>query len=156
MNTAWVPDLGWTLIHFLWQGAAIAGIYAVARIFAAKPRALSHRLRSPRADGCGSRCNIHHTDSAAGSPPNHHIAPAVRSKWSTAPVAPSASLPETAMRWIVTLFLHGAGLLSLRLFLESIFASRLKSAPVWPVPQEWHERLHQLGLESAFPAELVF
>ena len=28
---AWVTRLGWTLVHFLWQGAAIAALYGVAR-----------------------------------------------------------------------------------------------------------------------------
>src|SRR5580700_4270154 len=28
----WVERLGWTLIHFLWQGALISAIYAAARI----------------------------------------------------------------------------------------------------------------------------
>ena len=27
----WVEQPGWTLVHFLWQGAAIAGLYAIAR-----------------------------------------------------------------------------------------------------------------------------
>ena len=27
----WVERLGWTLVHFLWQGAAIAALYAAAR-----------------------------------------------------------------------------------------------------------------------------
>src|SRR5579864_3810881 len=29
----WVDRLGWTLIHFLWQGAIIAVIFALARRF---------------------------------------------------------------------------------------------------------------------------
>ena len=30
-STAWVERLGWTLVHFLWQGLAIALLYAAAR-----------------------------------------------------------------------------------------------------------------------------
>jgi len=32
----WVDRLGSTLLHFLWQGALIAAVYAVARRFAAR------------------------------------------------------------------------------------------------------------------------
>ena len=32
-SQSWVERLGWTLIHFLWQGVAIAGLYAPARRF---------------------------------------------------------------------------------------------------------------------------
>src|SRR5690349_16756185 len=27
----WTERLGWTLVHFLWQGAAIAAVYGIAR-----------------------------------------------------------------------------------------------------------------------------
>src|SRR5579862_7724240 len=33
----WVDRLGWTLIHFLWQGAAIAAVFAIARRFTRVP-----------------------------------------------------------------------------------------------------------------------
>jgi bla regulator protein blaR1 len=33
----WVDRLGWTLLHFLWQGALIAALFAIARPFARKP-----------------------------------------------------------------------------------------------------------------------
>src|SRR5579864_2182936 len=35
----WVDRLGWTLIQFLWQGALIAALFAMARSFAHKPAA---------------------------------------------------------------------------------------------------------------------
>ena len=30
-SEAWVERLGWTLVHFLWQGLSIAVLYAAAR-----------------------------------------------------------------------------------------------------------------------------
>jgi hypothetical protein len=30
----WVERLGWTLVHFLWQGALIAALYAIVRVYA--------------------------------------------------------------------------------------------------------------------------
>ena len=31
LSQPWVVRLGWTILHFLWQGALVAGFYAVAR-----------------------------------------------------------------------------------------------------------------------------
>jgi len=33
MTPFWVNRLGWTLLHFLWQGTLIAILYAIARRF---------------------------------------------------------------------------------------------------------------------------
>src|SRR5437016_1162306 len=41
-SEAWVARLGWTLVHFLWQGLLIAILYAIAR-------RLSGDASSPRA-----------------------------------------------------------------------------------------------------------
>jgi len=38
LSQPWVERLGWVLVHFLWQGAVIAALYAAAR----------HRARSSR------------------------------------------------------------------------------------------------------------
>src|SRR5689334_17372177 len=41
-SEAWVARLGWTLVHFLWQGLSIAFLYAIARRLlgrASNPRA---------------------------------------------------------------------------------------------------------------------
>ena len=35
-SVAWVERLGWTLVHFLWQGLAIAVLYAAAHTFMAR------------------------------------------------------------------------------------------------------------------------
>jgi uncharacterized protein (TIGR03435 family) len=160
MNAVWVSDLGWTLIHFLWQGTTIAGLYSIARIFATKPRtryllacaALSLLVAAP----VGTFIN---TVKPAGLSSAHHIPPSVRSEWSTTPAAPiatSASLPVAAMPWIVIVWCTGAGLLSLRLIFESVFARRLKSAPAWPVPQEWSPRLHQLAARIGVSSHISF
>src|SRR6185312_9958852 len=149
MNAAWVSHLAWTLIHFLWQGAAIAGLYSIARIFARRPQtryllgcaALSLMMLAPVATFIRAIT----PDAAPGF---HYAAPAVHSEWSTAPavaIASPASLPVRATPWIVMLWLAGAGALSLRLLLESIFAGRLKSALAYPVSPEWHTRFYKLA-----------
>jgi hypothetical protein len=33
LNQPWAERLGWTLLHFLWQGILVAALYALARAF---------------------------------------------------------------------------------------------------------------------------
>ena len=46
LHQPWVAGLGWTLVHFLWQGTAIAAAYAIARAIGG--RFLSARGRYAR------------------------------------------------------------------------------------------------------------
>ena len=49
----WVERLGWTLVHFLWQGLAIAALYAAARrdrAFVQPERTIPSGLRGARGD----------------------------------------------------------------------------------------------------------
>src|SRR5215469_2510894 len=34
LNQPWTERLGWTLLHFLWQGTLVAALYALARALA--------------------------------------------------------------------------------------------------------------------------
>ncbi len=34
LNQPWTERLGWTLLHFLWQGILVAPLYALARALA--------------------------------------------------------------------------------------------------------------------------
>jgi len=34
LNHPWTERLGWTLLHFLWQGILVAALYALARALA--------------------------------------------------------------------------------------------------------------------------
>jgi len=160
MNAAWVSDLGWTLIHFLWQGSAIAAVYSIARIFSKNPEAryfvacaaLSLMVAAPVATFLRM---------APSTPTTavRYTAPAVHSEWSTTPAAPreaSASLPAAVMPWIVMLWIAGAGAFFLRLLLESIFASRLKSALAYPVPPERQLRFRELAARIGISRRIGF
>ena len=52
----WVERLGWTLVHFLWQGLAIAALYAAVRRAVSKPAGpIPARLRGAGShDGCST------------------------------------------------------------------------------------------------------
>ncbi|HVW11742.1 MAG TPA: M56 family metallopeptidase [Bryobacteraceae bacterium] len=159
MNAPWTSHLGWTLIQFLWQGAAIAGLYSIARVFATKPQpryviacaALLLMIAAPFA-------TFVRAAAPASAPVLTHTTRAVRSEWSTAPsapVAPNSPLPLSVMPWIVMAWLTGVAFLSLRLALECIFAARLKSSPVIPAPLEYRQSLRKLTASIGISRRIV-
>jgi uncharacterized protein (TIGR03435 family) len=160
MNAAWVSDLGWTLIHFLWQGAVIAAVYSIARTFAKSP--LARYAAACAALALMAAAPVVTFLWNKEPPPAaaiHHRAPTVRSEWSTAPAlaaTPPAALPVTAMPWIVILWFAGASALSLRLLLESVFTGRLKSAIAYPVSPERQKRFHDLAARIGIARRIAF
>ena len=76
LSEPWVPRLGWTLLHFLWQGTAIVMVYAMLRSWlAAHSRSANGRyilcVCGPRGHGDGATGDIPAASRARGS-----IAPA--------------------------------------------------------------------------------
>jgi beta-lactamase regulating signal transducer with metallopeptidase domain len=156
---AWVERLGWTLLHFLWQGVLIAKLFAAARAFGGA--SLNSRARYAMA--CASLaamalapivtfCLI-----GAGS----GLIPANPSGWSARPFAIAYSnaarvaadgwhlnLPEISRQvlpWIVTAWLCGALAFSIRLAGGWAVASRIREAgKVHPAPPEWQAKLADL------------
>lgn len=149
MSAPWISHLAWTLIQFLWQGAAIAALYSLARVFFVRPQAryliacgaLLLMIAAPLG-------TFVRTTAPESAPVLSHAAPAVRSEWSTTPSAPVASyspVPAVVMPWIVALWLTGTSFLSLRLFLEFFFAMRLKAGVTLHVPAAWQLTLRTLA-----------
>src|SRR5258708_5619947 len=118
----WVSRLGWTLIHFLWQGGLIVGIYGIARIGIGRPRvryylacaALLAMLAAPLATFL--------RDASSGSIPDtatySRTWSLARSEWSTTPIAsvPARSFwLDDVMPWFVTAWFIGAGAFWFRL-----------------------------------------
>jgi uncharacterized protein (TIGR03435 family) len=60
------------------------------------------------------------------------------------------------MPWIVMLWLTGAGALSLRLLLDSIFTAHLKSAPAYSVALDWQKRFHELAARIGISRRIGF
>ncbi|HEY7287102.1 MAG TPA: hypothetical protein VH497_16750, partial [Vicinamibacterales bacterium] len=50
LNQPWTERLGWTLLHFLWQGLLVAALYSLARALAGRRLLASGRY----ALACGS------------------------------------------------------------------------------------------------------
>ncbi len=64
LSQFWIQKLGWTLLHFLWQGTAIAMVYAAARAvrfggslhWRAGP--VCDGVRCARGDDCDADCDL--------------------------------------------------------------------------------------------------
>jgi uncharacterized protein (TIGR03435 family) len=162
-SEAWVERLGWTLVHFLWQGLAIALLYAAAHSVMARraspngryllacaalaamlaaPLTTWERMRPPDASP-GAAYQIR------GVPP----AP------STSSVAGTATLPDSAratvpdvqpaqfLAWVVMIWLVGAAVFWVRLAGGWVVAARMRSMLVRRAPPEWQETLEKLGAQ---------
>lgn len=165
----WVERLGATLLHFLWQGALIAAVYAAAR------------RRSARAAGPGVRYILACAALAAMAaapvltwsllrPP----APGTAAAIFAAPVSAAASaggprVPAAwfagvdgaerapVLPWVVAAWFAGALAFWLRLVGGWILAERLRSRLVRPAPREWQQALDRLkaGIRVFRPVRLL-
>jgi beta-lactamase regulating signal transducer with metallopeptidase domain len=131
----WVHRLGWTLIQFLWQGAAIAGVFAVVR--ATIWRTLSSRARY------GLACIALATMTlapvltfaagagVAGAPSARWLMP-VRTGW-------DSFMPALVAVWSV-----GVLACSIRLAGGWLAARRLRTNGVRAAPADWQETFARL------------
>jgi uncharacterized protein (TIGR03435 family) len=157
----WVERLGWTLIHFLWQGLAIAVLYAVARrrlARAASPNAryllacaaltamlaaplLTWGLLRPADTNPDAAYRIQSTPPAAsttGIAPTAALPTSVRA-------AVSGVKPSQFLLWVVMVWLAGALVFWVRLAGGWVVAARMRSVLVRHAPPEWQEILNDLS-----------
>lgn len=149
----WVERLGSTLLHFLWQGALIAAIYAAARRATARP-AVRYLL------ACAALALMSVapllTWSVLSPPTPESIAATFTAPLSAAPpatvtgdaVAFSAdmvrALPSPILSAVVVVWFAGVIALWLRLLGGCIFAVRLRSRGTRPAPPDWRNTLERL------------
>ena len=148
MNT---ERLGWTLLHFLWQGALIAAVYAAARRFLAGANAryvlacaaLALMMAAPVATWCG----IGPSDAAPAvaidqtAKVSSNLVPLPRPVESGVP--PTQGMPW--LQWAVAIWLVGASALSIRLLGSWLMAARLRWTMTRPAPLEWCQAVERLG-----------
>jgi uncharacterized protein (TIGR03435 family) len=153
----WVERLGWTLLHFLWQGLLIAAFYAAARrILRAGPDAryfaaclaLAAMLAAPIATFIylvpdaepatppDATARILHMDaqpmSSVGLMPAYALS-GQTGEWMT-----------RAVPWIVAIWLLGAALFWLRLAGGLWMTARMRSRQIRSAPPEWQQTLARL------------
>jgi uncharacterized protein (TIGR03435 family) len=153
-----VERLGWTLVHFLWQGLLIAALYAgvrkaVKRISSPNTRyllacaALAGMMAAPLVTFSLIRPSYAVADSAYRI---RDVPPAASSFTATAlslSVRTTASSvgPAQFLSWVVVIWLIGAMAFWVRLAGGWVVAARMRSMLVRPAPPEWQQVLGSLG-----------
>jgi len=151
-----IAHLGWTLLHFLWQGALIAALYAAVRGLAG--RWMSARARYTLA--CLSLAimalapTLTYGFLASGnwrwavpvaSVSQSQVAPG----GSMVPLAPWYSLGldnlQRALPWLVMAWFVGVVVLLIRLVRGTLFAARLRSRETRSAPHPWNETLQRIA-----------
>lgn len=138
--------LSWTLMHFLWQGTAIAALLGVALAL----------LRSPRgryAAGCVALLLMALAPLATylwlrQTGPIQELSPLTLSLGSGNGLARAVSGPEPIrwLTWLPLLWLTGVAALSVRLILAAFAVHRLTHRDATPLPDRWPHLRDRLGL----------
>ena len=152
----WVERLGWTLVHFLWQGSLIAALYAGARKAAKRissPNtryllacaALASMMAAPLVTWNLTAPSDAIADSAyriRNAPP----APSTTAALSLSVRTAASSLePARLLPWVVAIWLIGAIAFWVRLAGGWVVAARMRSMLVRPAPPEWQQLLTGLA-----------
>jgi beta-lactamase regulating signal transducer with metallopeptidase domain len=137
LQQPWVTRAGWTLVHFLWQGSAIAILLAVVRELAGPRLTARGRYGLSCAALAAMTAAPLATFLAAG---NLAAAALPRPAW---PVAGGPTW-ERLLPWFVVLWLSGVVVFSARIAAGWRKASRLRQAAAGPVPREWQQALDEL------------
>lgn len=162
----WVERLGWTLLHFLWQGLAIAVLYAAARRGVARASsphvryllacaALAAMMAAPLVTGGLMRPSAASPDAAyrIRSAPPAASATGIAAATATLPASVRAAVsgvqPAQFLLWVVMVWLAGAVVFWVRLAGGWVVAARMRSVLVRRAPPEWQENLRKLGAAVA-------
>lgn len=158
----WVERLGWTLVHFLWQGLSIAALYAAARrgiAGKATPNvryllacaALAAMMAAPLATWGLMRPSDANPDAAyrIRSTPPAASTTGIATTTTTLPASIRATVSNVRspqfLPWVVIVWLFGAAVFWVRLTGGWVVASRMRSVLVRRAPPEWQEILRKLG-----------
>jgi GWxTD domain-containing protein len=138
LSQFWVQRLGWTLLHFLWQGTAIVVVYAMLR------RMLGTLL------GAQGRYALACLALAAMTvaPPLTFVL--IRDARGSAGWTLSAAESQRLLPVVVAIWLLGVLAFSIRLFGGWRFAARLRST-AHPAPAEWQPTLERIAAQVDVP-----
>jgi len=164
----WVERLGWTLLHFLWQGVLIATVYAATRKWIARSASANIRyLLACTVLACMAVAplvtwSLLRPPAAVPVPASAHYVPAAATPAGATRPAPlsgatSRALPQPLLPWVVVTWLTGVLAFWLRLLGGWLRAVRLRSRLVRPAPCEWQQTVHRLKtrIRVSRPARLL-
>jgi GWxTD domain-containing protein len=159
-QTPAVTALGWTLIHFLWEGAAIALVLAAALGMARSSRARYAAaclaiLAMPAGFGL-TFARLMPPQGIAGTAAIR--APGVPREadelWAGART-PSQRFAEDFLPWLVPFWIAGAAAFELRTLAGWIAAQRLRSRGEYPAPEFWQRRIIRLGMNLSLSRQVT-
>jgi beta-lactamase regulating signal transducer with metallopeptidase domain len=155
----WAERLGWTLVHFLWQGTALAVL------FAAVCRLAAQAARARHAMACATLVTMVAAPAVTwfmiGGPAVHTVGATVARTDGAPLVAAGGALGsapmETLLPWLAMAWVAGAIGFSLRLAGGWLSTARLRSGGARRAPEEWERTLHRLTrkMEIGVPVRLV-
>jgi beta-lactamase regulating signal transducer with metallopeptidase domain len=140
----WAERLGWTLVHFLWQGAAIAAALAVVRIVTADPR-LRHAAACAALAAMAAAPVLTFVWLGAGSAELLPAAAAVVAAPASDRIGAVQPPAPDVLRWLVMVWLAGVAVFSMRLACGWVSAMRVRYAGTRPAPREWQRRMDGLA-----------
>jgi bla regulator protein blaR1 len=149
LNQPWTERLGWTIVHFLWQGILVAALYALVRALA------GHRMsaRGRYAIACAALFAMTAAPavtywwlgtSGQLEPIGDLANPVARQLASGIADSPVTDPWQQAMPAIVMAWFVGAAGCSLRLLMAFISVAALRRSPPAPVLAEWQRILDRL------------
>ena len=149
LNQPWTERLGWTLLHFLWQGILVAALYGLARTLAGRRMSARGRYATACASllamaaapaltywwlgNSGQAAQIRDFTDSGARQLAHRLA-----------YSPFTDPWQQAMPGIVLAWFAGAAACSLRLLMGFISAAALRRSRHAPVPIEWQQTLDRL------------
>ena len=149
LNHPWTERLGWTLLHFLWQGILVAALYALARALAGGRMSARGRY----AIACGALLAMAAApvltywwlgNSGQAALIGHLSGSAARQVAAGVPYSAVTDPWQQAMPAIVMAWFVGAAGCSLRLLMGFISVAALRRSPHAPVLTEWQHILDRL------------
>lgn len=153
--SAVVVALGWTLLHFLWQGALIGVAYALARramaAAAAAPRLLLGHVALLACAAAPVITFALHWPAGAGAPVGG-AASIVAGTLAAPPDVPASVAPEVFLPWLVAAWAAGVLLLAARTALQW-WTLRMLARAARPLGDDWTHRLaalkQRMGVRAA-------
>ena len=152
VDQPWAQSLGWTLIHFLWQGAALG---LAAWLGLVLLRGASARARYGLACAClllmvaapatTALLLQRQTTAQALAPLSVVVETAAPTAPAVAPLAQRVKAAlDPALPWLLAGWAAGVLLLSTRFLGSWVRVQRLRRRSASPVPSEWHLVLSRL------------
>jgi beta-lactamase regulating signal transducer with metallopeptidase domain len=139
----WAERLGWTLLHFLWQGTAIAVIFAAARSLMRTAQS-RHVLACFALSAMAAAPAVTFAWLGSGAPPSPRVAVVPGLPAVLAPAAAAGAPVQGALPWLVMAWFVGVSIFSARLIGAWLSTARLRASGTRPAPAEWRATLDRL------------